>query len=83
MLLRVLSAVVLFFACSVIIGVAEKEPSFSKPKKKNHPQKVAMEQWAHYLNPAKDYVPEQWRVMFHSRSESTFFNEYAMILSVR
>lgn len=50
-------------------------------KRKAHPQKVSMEQWAQSLSPSKDYVPEEWRHRFHSKSESTFFNEYSIQLS--
>ena len=44
-------------------------------------QKQAMEQWAASLIAERDYSEAQWRVSFHTRSPSEYFDRYCQRLS--
>lgn len=73
--------IVVFIVTSKGTENEEGSVTSSKGNSERSKQKVAMEQWASNLVPERDYTEAQWRISFHSRSPSTYFDQFANRLS--
>jgi len=73
----ILGFVLLFLACA---GGQEEEGGKGAGGQGSK-QKQAIEQWAASLIPERDYSEAQWRISFHTRSPSEYFDRYAERMS--